>query len=77
LAPGIDLQVKLELSFQLVPSPTVNPPQVTIPAEVAQAIVNWIVENPGQALLYGVGAAAFIAWLGSMSPPEPRRRRLT
>lgn len=76
LTPGIDLQVRLEISLQLVPSPAANPPQVTIPAEVAQAVVNWIVENPGQALLYGAGAAVFIAWLDSLSRPEPRRRRV-
>jgi hypothetical protein len=72
LTPGIDLQVKLELSVQLVPSPTVNPAQVTIPAELAQAVANWIIENPGKALLYGAGAAVFIAWLSSLSRPEPR-----
>jgi hypothetical protein len=76
--PGIDLQVQLQLSVQLVPSPSVTAPQATTSAEVVQAaLANWILENPGQAFLYGAGAVLFISWLDSFSRPARRARRLT
>jgi hypothetical protein len=78
LFSGIDLQVQLQLSVQLVPSRTSQAAQqVTIPAEVAQALANWIVENPGQALLWGagltIGALALANWLDSISEPRGHR----
>jgi len=71
LSSGIDLQVQLQLSTQLVPSATTQTPQqVTIPADVAQALANWIVENPGQAALWGagitIGVVALASWLDSI-----------
>jgi hypothetical protein len=76
-ASGIDLQSQLQLSIQLVPPATTSMPQVTISAEVAQAFVDWISKNPGQALLWGAGAVLFIYWLDNASRTAPRRQQST
>ena len=82
LFSGIDLQVQLQLSVQLVPSPSAAArQQLTIPADAAQALANWIVENPGPAILWGagltIGALAIAGWLDDMAQPTRHRRRIS
>ena len=79
LSSGLDFQFQLQLSAQVVPSSskTQTDNQITIRADAAQAIANWILENPGKALLWGGGLVISVgllaSWLDSLSQPQRRR----
>jgi hypothetical protein len=77
---GLDLQFQLQLSAQVVPSSTTQADnQITIRADAAQAIANWILENPGQALLWGGGLVIGVGLLANLldSLSQPQRRRIS
>jgi len=78
LSSGLDFQFQLQLSAQVVPSSTTQADnQITIRADAAQAIANWILENPAQALLWGgglvIGVGLLASWLDNLSQPQRRR----
>ena len=80
LSLGLDLQFQLQLSAQVVPSSTTQADnQITIRADAAQAIANWILENPGQALLWGGGLVIGVGLLANLldSLSQPQRRRIS
>jgi hypothetical protein len=74
----LDFRLQFQVAAQVVPSSTNQAKsQITISADTLEAIGNWILGNPGQALLWGgglvIGAKLLADWLNGLSQP-PRRR---